>query len=90
MNECFEEAIHMSDKVIDDGDRLLIDGKDTVGFLSRRFPQSTIDGIPIRSASLLRTIPGPGSNYAPRAISDRYVICMMKRGYKWEEGPPKW
>jgi len=40
------------------------------------------DYVPTPSASLFA---GRSGMYGPPALSDRYVVCLLKRGYKWPE-----
>ena len=62
--------------------------KDTAGFIYQGRP--FVDGntfVPMRRESLLRestTLTGS------REVSDRYVVCLMSKGYRWDVGEGKW
>lgn len=71
-----------SGKPLDDDAMLLIQGHHTEGFIREGRPSMNRDYVPTPSASLFV---GKSGMYGPPALSDRYVVCLLKRGYKWPE-----
>jgi YVTN family beta-propeller protein len=69
-------------KPLDDDAMLLLQGHHTEGFIREGRPSVNSDYVPTPSASLFV---GKSGMYGPPALSDRYVVCLLKRGYKWPE-----
>jgi YVTN family beta-propeller protein len=71
-----------SSKPLDDDAILLLQGHHTEGFIREGHPVVNRDHVPTPNASLFV---GRSGLYGPSDLSDRYVVCLMKRGYKWPE-----
>ncbi len=69
-------------KPLDDDAMLLLQDHHTEGFIRKGRPTMNSDYVPTPSASLFV---GRSGMYGPPALSDRYVVCLLKRGYKWPE-----
>src|SRR5262249_13443872 len=68
-----------------DGDAAaLLRGHRTEGFIREGRPGVNSDLIPTPSASLFV---GRSGLYGPTDVSDRYIVCLLKRGYTWPGSP---
>lgn len=84
IRDCRDHARATQYFLLDEKDQALLAGKDTVGFLRGGVP--AVDGstmTPVRVNSAFR---GASGLYGPKDLDDRYVLCLMKKGYRWEEG----
>lgn len=52
-------------------------GRSTGRFLSGSRPSATDESVPVAYASAL------GANWGQSALSDRYVLCLLAKGYGW-------
>ena len=84
MQSCITQANAdlSSGKPFDDDALLLLQGNRTEGFIRDGRPSVSRDYVPTPSKSIFV---GRSGLYGPAALSDRYVVCLLKRGYKWPE-----
>ena len=71
-----------SNKPIEDDAMLLLHGHHTEGFVRGGKPVINKEDVPTPSGSLFV---GRSEMYGPSALSDRYVVCLLKRGYSWAD-----
>lgn len=69
-----------SGKPLDDDAKLLLQGHRTEGFIREGRMGVDRDFVPTASGSLFV---GRSGLYGPADLSDRYVVCLLKRGYSW-------
>jgi YVTN family beta-propeller protein len=69
-------------KPLEDDTMVLLQGHATEAFIREGKPSVNRDFVPTPSASLFA---GRSGLYGPAALSDRYVACLLRRGYKWPE-----
>ena len=81
VNECVAKAreAYANGEPVDDVDRARLQGRSTVKFFREGRPCVNEQGIPGMWTSALV----PPRGYAPKGISDRYIIYLMARGYQW-------
>jgi YVTN family beta-propeller protein len=70
-----------SHKPLDDDAMLLLHGHHTERFVRNGRPVVDRNYVPAPWKSLVTTFVGPA------ALSDRYVVCLLKRGYRWPDNP---
>jgi hypothetical protein len=69
-----------------DQERAPLQNRSTVEFIVRGRPVVNADTWPTLWSGSLSTTLNP-SSYGPADVSDRYVLCLLKRGYTWPSAP---
>jgi hypothetical protein len=64
---------------VEDRERAVLQGRSTVKFFREGLPVVDREGIPAMWDSPLI----PPGGYAPKGISDRYIMYLIARGYQW-------
>jgi YVTN family beta-propeller protein len=80
---CITQARDISSDESIGEDAKLLQGHHTEGFVREGRPAVNRDSVPTSSESLFV---GRSGLYGPADLSDRYVACLLKRGYAWREG----
>lgn len=82
MDRCIsiaKESNHFARGLIGPFERQPLLGQSTGRFLKDSRPAASEDAVPTRYGSLL------GVNWGQSALSDRYVLCLLAKGYRWPE-----
>ncbi len=82
MDRCFsiaKEIDHFARGLIGPFERQPLRGQSTGRFLMDSRPAASEEAVPTRYGSLL------GVNWGQSALSDRYVLCLLAKGYQWPE-----
>ena len=81
MRQCRSKA-SVTQRPLDAQEKAALKGRSTTGFLEQSNPLGPLrsvtdrDGYP--ATTLVRFTP-------PEEVSDRYVLCLLERGYRWEK-----
>jgi hypothetical protein len=80
--ECLNLARSRQGVALSPDEQAALGDKDTLGFIYQGRPSlSGSTFVPITSDSTLREI---SVNTGSREMSDRYVVCLMGKGYRWD------
>jgi hypothetical protein len=80
IRECMGQAhaaVRLGLGALDPADRVLLEGRPTGKFFMHGRPVVTRRGYPGPHTSLL---PHPNTEF-----TDQYVVCLLKKGYRWQE-----
>ena len=89
ISQCIGEARSAEMAPLSDQERAPLQNRSTVEFIVRGMPVvNAANGWPALYSGSLSTTLVP-STYGPAAVSDRYVLCLLKRGYRWPITPAR-
>jgi hypothetical protein len=79
--ECADRAraAYAGSELVSDADRARLQGRSTVEFFREGVPVVDGEYVPHKWMSVLVLMGG----YAPRGVSDRYIVYLLDRGYEW-------
>jgi len=86
ISQCVAEARLAANTPLTDQDKAPLQSRSTVEFIVRGRPVVNAEYLPTMYSGSLSTMLVPGS-YGPAAVSDRYVLCLLHRGYTWPNAP---
>lgn len=76
-------AVASGQKPLDEKSKEALKGRRTRAFIRNGLPVVDKNYVPATSKSLFTS----SSIYGPEELSDRYVVCLLGRGYRWADEP---
>ncbi len=89
LGEAWDGFYRSGQKALDEKSKMALKGRATHGFIDNGVPVVGKNHAPARHKSLFGfSLQRPlGGTYGPTKLSDRHVVCLLGRGYRWADEP---